>query len=76
MGMRVRRLANAGSLVVRTTICLCFIVAVSLGAVGERLRLPADDVHWNKVKGYVEDPPQSGYAHASEAARDAFRDMK
>jgi len=61
---------------VRTTICLCFVVAVSLSAVGERMCLPADDFHWNRVKGYVEDPPQSGYAHASEAARDAFRDMK
>lgn len=59
-----------------TTVCLCFMVAVSLSAFGERMRLPAGDHHWNKVKGFVEDPPQSDYEHASEMAREAFRDMK
>ena len=40
------------------------------------VRLPASDTHYQRVKGYVEDVPDSDYHQASEAAREAFRDLK
>ena len=40
------------------------------------VRLPASDTHYQRVKNYVEDVPVPGYHQASEAAREAFRDMK
>ena len=60
----------------RTTLCLCLMVALGSVAVAERMRLPADEIHWKRVKEYIEDPPHSDYDHASEAALEAFRDMK
>ena len=60
----------------RMTACLCLMVAVGSSAVDERMRLPAGEHHWNKVKDFVEDPPHSDYEHASEAARESFLDMK
>jgi alpha-L-fucosidase len=52
------------------------MVALGSVAVGEPMRLPAGETHWKRVKEYVEDPPHSDYEHASEAALEAFRDMK
>src|SRR5579859_7203326 len=40
------------------------------------VRLPANDTHYQRVKGYVEDVPDPDYHQASEAAREAFRDLK
>jgi alpha-L-fucosidase len=40
------------------------------------VRLPASDSHYKRVQGYVEDVPEADYHQASEAAREAFRDMK
>lgn len=40
------------------------------------VRLPASDTHYQRVKGYVEEVPDPDYHHASEAAREAFRDLK
>src|SRR5512141_1475177 len=40
------------------------------------VRLPASDTHYQRVKDYVEEVPQPDYQQASEAAREAFRDMK
>jgi len=40
------------------------------------VKLPASDTHYQRVKGYVEDVPEADYHQASEAAREAFRDMK
>ena len=40
------------------------------------VKLPASDTHYRIVKDYVEDTPESDYHQASEAAREAFRDMK
>jgi alpha-L-fucosidase len=40
------------------------------------LHLPASDHQWNAVKAYVESDPVPGYRHASDAAFEAFRDMK
>ena len=56
--------------------CLCLVATLSLGAAAERIHLPEGEVHWNKVKGFVEDPPDADYHHAPEAAREAFRDLK
>src|SRR5438270_9917751 len=39
-------------------------------------RLPASDSHYQRVRSYVEDKPIPEYRWASEAAYDAFRDMK
>jgi alpha-L-fucosidase len=38
--------------------------------------LPASDGHYKIVKDYVEDEPDADYIHASEAAHEAFRDIK
>ena len=40
------------------------------------LRLPETDILWKAVKDYVEVEPVPEYRHASEAAREAFRDIK
>ena len=40
------------------------------------LRLPETDILWKAVKDYVEVQPVPEYQHASEAAREAFRDLK
>ncbi len=40
------------------------------------VRLPVSDTHYQRVKGYVEEVPEPDYHQASEAAREAFRDMK
>ncbi len=40
------------------------------------VKLPASDVHYRRVKPYVEDTPNPDYSQASEAARAAFRRMK
>jgi alpha-L-fucosidase len=39
-------------------------------------RLPATDSHYKRVKSYIEDEPVPEYRWASEAAYEAFRDMK
>lgn len=39
-------------------------------------RLPASDSHYQRVRSYVEDKPIAEYRWASEAAYEAFRDMK
>jgi len=41
-----------------------------------RVKLPASDTHYQRVKDYVEEVPEPDYHQASEAAREAFRDMK
>ncbi len=40
------------------------------------IRLPESDDHYKPVKSFVEDVPDSDYAHASAAAYEAFEDMK
>ncbi|MDR1383977.1 MAG: alpha-L-fucosidase [Planctomycetaceae bacterium] len=40
------------------------------------IRLPKTDFHYQKVQYYVEDEPDADYLHASEAAHEAFRDIK
>jgi alpha-L-fucosidase len=40
------------------------------------IKLPKSDFHYQKVQYYVEDEPDADYLHASEAAHDAFRDIK
>jgi alpha-L-fucosidase len=40
------------------------------------VKLPKSDVHWRQVQSYVEETPQPDYHQASEAAREAFRDLK
>ena len=67
---------NTSGLMKRTTICFCLMLAVSPSNVGEEMRLPASEHHWNRVKDFVEDIPHSDYKHAPEAVREAFRDMK
>jgi len=42
----------------------------------ENLALPETDVHYNDVRMYVENTPIEGYEHASEKAREDFRDIK
>jgi alpha-L-fucosidase len=38
--------------------------------------LPQSDGHYRQVKSYVEEEPDADYLHASEAAHEAFRDIK
>ena len=40
------------------------------------VRLPSHDTHWKQVSSYVEETPQPDYEQASDAAREAFRDLK
>ncbi len=40
------------------------------------VKLPASDVHYKQVHDYVEETPHPDYSQASEAAREAFRDLK
>ncbi|MDR1923459.1 MAG: alpha-L-fucosidase, partial [Planctomycetaceae bacterium] len=40
------------------------------------IKLPKSDAHYQPVKTYVEDIPDADYVHASEAAHEAFRDIK
>src|SRR5512136_979590 len=42
----------------------------------DRVYLPETDVHWKWVKHWIEREPWPDYRHASEAARERFRDMK
>jgi hypothetical protein len=38
--------------------------------------LPASDIHYRETSTYIEDVPDDDYIHASEAAHEAFRDIK
>ncbi|MDR1486079.1 MAG: alpha-L-fucosidase, partial [Planctomycetaceae bacterium] len=38
--------------------------------------LPKSDAHYQPIKNYVEENPDDDYIHASEAAHEAFRDVK
>lgn len=40
------------------------------------VKLPATDVHYQRVKPYIEDTPNPDYCQASDAARATFRQMK
>jgi alpha-L-fucosidase len=40
------------------------------------IKLPKSDVHYRETSRYVEDVPDADYVHASEAAHEAFRDIK
>ncbi|MDR1552314.1 MAG: alpha-L-fucosidase [Prevotellaceae bacterium] len=40
------------------------------------ITLPKTDFHYQKVQFYVENEPDADYLHASEAAYEAFRDIK
>lgn len=40
------------------------------------IKLPATDVHYRRVKPYIEDTPNPDYNQASDAAHAAFRQMK
>jgi alpha-L-fucosidase len=40
------------------------------------ITLPKNDHHYKKVQFYVENEPDADYLHASEAAHEAFRDIK
>jgi alpha-L-fucosidase len=40
------------------------------------LTIPPSDYHYKKVQYYIENEPDADYLHASEAAHEAFRDMK
>lgn len=40
------------------------------------VKLPATDVHYRRVKPYIEDTPNPDYSQAPESARAAFRQMK
>ena len=40
------------------------------------VKLPRSDGHWRQVQSYVEATPHPDYSQASEAAREAFRDLK
>jgi alpha-L-fucosidase len=58
-----------------------FVLLLSAWALGSaraerNIRLPSTDVHWRQVESYIEAEPEPGYRHASEAAYEAFRDMK
>ena len=52
------------------------MVAVEPAARDADLRLPENDILWKAVRDYVEVQPVPEYQHASEAAREAFRDIK
>jgi len=62
----------------RTKTALLFTLLTPLLAFGgdADLRLPENDILWKAVKDYVEVQPVPEYQHASEAAREAFRDIK
>jgi alpha-L-fucosidase len=40
------------------------------------ITLPKSDHHYKKVQFYIENEPDADYLHASEAAHEAFRDIK
>ncbi|MDR1372771.1 MAG: alpha-L-fucosidase [Dysgonamonadaceae bacterium] len=40
------------------------------------ITLPKNDYHYKVTKDYIEDEPDADYLHASEAAHEAFRDIK
>jgi alpha-L-fucosidase len=40
------------------------------------IRLPETDNHYRATRDYIEDEPDGDYLHASEAAHEAFRDIK
>jgi alpha-L-fucosidase len=40
------------------------------------LRLPQSDGHYRETSSYIEEQPDADYVHASEAAYEAFRDIK
>ena len=48
---------------------------VSAGSPGKH-RLPLTDSHYKRVRSYIEDEPVPEYRWASDAAYEAFRDMK
>ena len=52
------------------------ITSLALSTTPEQHRLPLTDPHYNIVKSYVEETPVPEYRWASEAAYEAFRDMK
>lgn len=54
---------------------LGLVEAAAFGAPANR-RLPTSDVHYKRVKSYVEEQPVPGYRWASDAAYEAFRDLK
>jgi Alpha-L-fucosidase len=67
---------TATALLVTAWDALCLNTDESLNTSSDLLRLPATDSQYRRVKDYIEDVPEPGYHHASEAARETFRDMK
>jgi len=60
-----------------TFVLVSLLIVVSrVFCADDSLRLPTNDAHWKPVKDYVEATPLPEYKHASEAAREAFRDLK
>ena len=73
----IKNLTHAAAAVLLATAPSAFAAEYqSRGGSNDLVRLPASDVHYQRVKGYVEELPQPDYHQASEAAREAFRDMK
>ena len=64
--------------IVSTLLCglVPLMVAAEPAARDADLRLPENDILWKAVRDYVEVQPVPEYQHASEAAREAFRDIK
>jgi alpha-L-fucosidase len=55
---------------------LAMLLACSVAVAREPIRAPATDWNMRYVKSYVETDPAPEYQHASEAAYEAFRDLK
>ncbi|HYG23761.1 MAG TPA: alpha-L-fucosidase [Verrucomicrobiae bacterium] len=61
------------------TVSIAILIGLSTSATlstAEHGRLPADDWHLKRVEAFIEDSPQPDYHHPSDAAIEAFRDLK
>ena len=73
-----RQAFNMKTKSIRTILCSLFplIFAAEPATHEADLRLPETDLLWKAVKDYVEVQPVPEYQHASEEARETFRDLK
>ena len=61
---------------IRTLIAALLLAPLLVFCGATDLRLPENDILWKAVRDYVEVQPVPEYQHASDAAREAFRDLK
>ena len=69
-------ITGAGAALASSSLSAACSFSQAFASQPSRHRLPSNDAHYQRVRSYIEDEPIPEYRWASEAAYEAFRDMK